>query len=147
MINFLAIMEKAVYTLGLITLQDQKIKSNNYHFWCVGRLINILVLFLLQHLSWIERYSTMKIGRFFSVWVYYHVSLNRQYALLNTLMDKIQLKTIDLGNIYLVIEHWVGAKSTHDPLYFCLLDLILYVQSTTFQIYRDMSSWVEPVLS
>ena len=28
---------------------------------------NILVLFLLQHLNWIERYSTMKIGRFFFV--------------------------------------------------------------------------------
>ena len=27
--------------------------------------MNILVLFLLQHLNWIERYSTMKIGRFF----------------------------------------------------------------------------------
>ena len=67
MINFLIIMEKAVYTLGLITLQDQKLKSNNYNFLCVGRLIIILVLFLLQHLSWIERYSTMKIGRFFFV--------------------------------------------------------------------------------
>ena len=66
MIKFL-ITKKAVYTLGLITLQDQKIKSNNYLFLCVGRLINILVLFLLQHLSWIERYSTMKIGRFFFV--------------------------------------------------------------------------------
>ena len=58
-------MEKAVYTLGLIILQDQKIKSNNYHFLCVGRVTNILVLFLLQHLSRIERYSTIKIGRFF----------------------------------------------------------------------------------
>ena len=55
MIYFLMIMEKAVCTLGLITLQDQKIKSNNYHFLCVGRLINILVLFLLQHLNWIEK--------------------------------------------------------------------------------------------
>ena len=67
MVNFLMIMEKAVCTLGLITLQGQKIKSNNYHFVCVGRLINIFVLFLLQHLNWIERYSTMKIGRFFFV--------------------------------------------------------------------------------
>ena len=67
MINFLMIMEKAVCTLGLITLQDQKIKSNNYQFVCVGRLINIFVLFLLQHLNWIERYSTVKIGRFFFV--------------------------------------------------------------------------------
>ena len=67
MINFLMIMEKTVCTLGLITLQDQKIKSNNYHFLFVGRLIKILVLFLLQHLYCIERYSTMKIGRFFFV--------------------------------------------------------------------------------
>ena len=28
-----------------------------------------------------------------------------------------------------------------------LLDLILYVPSTIFQLYRDESSWVEPVLS
>ena len=66
-INYLMIMEKAVCTLGLITFQDQKRKSNSYHFLCVGRLINILVLFLLQHLKWIERYSNMKIGRFFFV--------------------------------------------------------------------------------
>ena len=67
MINFPFIMDKAVYILGLITLQDQKIKSNNYHFLCVGRLINILVAFLLQNLGLIERYSTIKIGRFFFV--------------------------------------------------------------------------------
>ena len=52
-------------TLGLITLEDKKIQSNNYLFLCVGRLTNILVYFLLQHLNWIERYSTVKIGRFF----------------------------------------------------------------------------------
>ena len=32
-------------------------------------------------------------------------------------------------------------------LYFCLFDLILYVPSTIFQLNRDGSSWVEPVLS
>ena len=67
MINFLMIMEKAVCTLGSITLYDEKIKSNNYQFLCVLHLINILVLFLLQHLNWIGRYSTMKIGRYFFV--------------------------------------------------------------------------------
>ena len=36
-------------------------------------------------------------------------------------------------------QHW---KSD-----FCLFDLILYVPSTIFQLYRDGSSWVEPVLS
>ena len=30
---------------------------------------------------------------------------------------------------------------------FCLFDLILYVPSTIFQLHRDVSSWVEPVLS
>ena len=30
---------------------------------------------------------------------------------------------------------------------FDLFDLILYVPSTIFQLYRDESSWVEPVLS
>ena len=32
-------------------------------------------------------------------------------------------------------------------LMICLFDLILYVPSTIFQLYRDGSSWVEPVLS
>ena len=32
-------------------------------------------------------------------------------------------------------------------LFFFLFDLILYVPSTIFQLYRDGSSWVEPVLS
>ena len=31
--------------------------------------------------------------------------------------------------------------------HFCLFDLILYVPSTIFQLNRDGSSWVEPVLS
>ena len=30
---------------------------------------------------------------------------------------------------------------------FVLFDLFLYVPSTIFQLYRDGSSWVEPVLS
>ena len=30
---------------------------------------------------------------------------------------------------------------------FCLFDLILYVPSTIFQLYRDGYAWVEPVLS
>ena len=32
-------------------------------------------------------------------------------------------------------------------LFVCLFDLILYVPSTIFQLYRDGSSWVDPVLS
>ena len=32
-------------------------------------------------------------------------------------------------------------------MFVCLFDLILYVPSTIFQLNRDGSSWVEPVLS
>ena len=32
-------------------------------------------------------------------------------------------------------------------MFVCLFDLILYVPSTIFQLYRDGSSWDEPVLS
>ena len=32
-------------------------------------------------------------------------------------------------------------------LFVCLFDLILYVPSTIFQLNRDGSSWVEPVLN
>ena len=32
-------------------------------------------------------------------------------------------------------------------LFVCLFELILYIPSTTFQLNRDGSSWVEPVLS
>ena len=32
-------------------------------------------------------------------------------------------------------------------VFVCLFGLILYVPSTIFQLYRDGSSWVEPVLS
>ena len=33
------------------------------------------------------------------------------------------------------------------PWNYKAFDLILYVQPTIFQLYRDGSSWVEPVLS
>ena len=39
--------------------------SSNYQFLCVLRSKNILVLFLLRHLNRFDRYSTMKIGRYF----------------------------------------------------------------------------------
>ena len=43
------------FTLDSISLPEKKIKSNNYHLWCVGRSINILEYFLLGHLNWIKR--------------------------------------------------------------------------------------------
>ena len=35
----------------------------------------------------------------------------------------------------------------YEQMIVCLFDLILYVPSTIFHLYRDESSWVEPVLS
>ena len=54
MISFLMIMEKAVYTLGLITLQDQKIKSNNYHFF-VCRAFDEHFGFIFVATSYLDR--------------------------------------------------------------------------------------------
>ena len=52
------------------------------------------------------------------------------------------------------LEYWIFAWSMFDYYNFqianffvCLIDLILYVPSTIFQLNRDGSSWVEPVLS
>ena len=39
------------------------------------------------------------------------------------------------------------SKKTVLIVFVCLPDLILYVPSTIFQLNRDGSSWVEPVLS
>ena len=37
--------------------------------------------------------------------------------------------------------------STVAVFFVCLIDWILYVPSTIFQLYRDWSSWIEPVIS
>ena len=37
--------------LGIISHQDQKIKSNNYHLLCAVRLINILLIFCYNILT------------------------------------------------------------------------------------------------
>ena len=43
-------------------------------------------------------------------------------------------------------RYYVYAKVGILDQLFCLFDLILYVPSTIFQLNRDGSSWVEPVL-
>ena len=45
-------------------------------------------------------------------------------------------------------DFYSSSKSKYILLITCtLFDFILYVPSTIFQLYRDGSSWVEPVLS
>ena len=40
-----------------------------------------------------------------------------------------------------------GSAQWAQLMFVCFVCLILYVPSTIFQLYRDVSSWVEPVLS
>ena len=48
------------------------------------------------------------------------------------------------GNIIIVLNIFIQIRTDS---FVCLFDLILYVPSTIFQLNRDGSSWVEPVLS
>ena len=66
------------------------------------------------------------------------------------------VKIMDLEIEFIVDKHiWDISKGLFSirtcgidsVVWFCLFDLILYVPSTIFQLYRDGSSWVEPVLS
>ena len=61
--------------------------------------------------------------------------------------NTITLK-IKSHNINSLCVHHNPEPFKHIKTFFvCLFDLILYVPSTIFQLYRDGSSWVEPVLS
>ena len=53
------------------------------------------------------------------------------------------------SHIFTYVQHLntVVYQSVHTLCIFCLFDLILNVPSTIFQLCRDRSSWVEPVLS
>ena len=50
-----------------------------------------------------------------------------------------------LQQAYTLLEYKLQ-KSVESLFFFCLFDLILYVPSQMFQLNRDGSSWVEPVL-
>ena len=41
----------------------------------------------------------------------------------------------------------IEVRIAENLVFVCLIDLIIYVPSTIFQLNRDGSSWVEPVLS
>ena len=73
-----------------------------------------------------------------------------------SLYNKIHLKhsiytDLDTARSYCVYQlflPWNFTKEIQEMVIFlCLFDLILYIPSTIFQLCRDGSSWVEPVLS
>ena len=66
MIDMPMIVDKAVFNIGSITLPDKKINQMISNFVC-QTFHKPFGLFLLRHPNWIDRYNTMKIGRFFFV--------------------------------------------------------------------------------
>ena len=59
--------------------------------------------------------------------------------------SKVRIVYCINGGVIAIVYH--GSIRELKPVFVCLFDLILYVPSTIFQLYRDGSSWVEPVLS
>ena len=55
----------------------------------------------------------------------------------------LDVLVLDETFIYFVRNSYIHSALTRPSLFV----LILYVPSTIFQLYRDGSSWVEPVLS
>ena len=82
----------------------------------------------------------------------YYVKIDGQENIYN-----FRLKCFVYLNLCIVIlnrlQHGSGCFgeytqfSCHLIIQLCLFDLILYIPSTIFQLNRDGSSWVEPVLS
>ena len=64
------------------------------------------------------------------------------HAIVVIYFKKIFMNTIRVSKVF---DPYQDQSSVGPDL--CLFDLILYVPSTIFQLYRDGSSWVEPVLS
>ena len=60
--------------------------------------------------------------------------------------NRIDGKGNDLLYRALVVEFPCAACRCGQEQHLCLFDLILYVPSTIFQLNRDGSSWLEPVL-
>ena len=67
-----------------------------------------------------------------------------QDILMLSIVSKFPLVPFEITSLYRVNIANNGKRAI---TLICLFDLILYVPSTIFQLNRDESSWVEPVLS
>ena len=63
------------------------------------------------------------------------------------MVNLLPLGITDMTIIFLVHCYFIVKKLSVSDILFVLYDLILYVPSTIFQLNRDWSSWIEPVLS
>ena len=63
------------------------------------------------------------------------------------MVNLLPLGISDMIIFFLVHGNFIVEKLIVADILFVLYDLILYVPSTIFQLHRDWSSWIEPVLS
>ena len=113
MINFPIIMEKAVCTSRLITLQDQKIKSNNNHFSCVEHLINIWVYFCFNILT--GSIDTVPRKSDVSFLFEYRSLYAQTYSFLSigTMLISLFRVTSWFETVCNIVTHWVNFRANH----------------------------------
>ena len=63
------------------------------------------------------------------------------------MVNLLPLGITNMTIFFLVHCNFIVKKLSVSDILFVLYDLILYVPSTIFQLNRDWSSWIEPVLS
>ena len=61
--------------------------------------------------------------------------------------NKLTKQTVKILMRRLIRSRLIWIYTVCFALFVCLFDLILYVPATIFQLNRDGSSWVEPVLN
>ena len=89
--------------------------------------------------------QTAPIGAVCSGSTLFASKLNLSVMLGNYLQQTTSADVIFQMHIFLALIRLIIVRSK--LLFVCMFDLILYVPSKIFQLYRDGSSWVEPVLS
>ena len=97
-----------------------------------------------KELPWFQHFrSTKTSNKFLNAWGKIISAENMWVAC----MDRLHLSKLTSYDMILYHRNIKVHQSRYLLLFVCLFDLILYVPSTIFQLYRDRSSWVEPVLS
>ena len=82
-----------------------------------------------------------------ALYFYYASAYVRNWSFANELYQMYPFQIIDLLNIVWLVYMIKMVQYKHMRIFCFLFDLILYVPSTIFQLNRDGSSWVKPVLS
>ena len=116
---------------GIISSETRQSLVSDELFWSSGGIS-------LSHNNTYEGYSYA--GKFFML-LLMSADIFKKKNLSGTLLE-CQTVWIQIRTNKMLVLIWVKTVCK----YVCLFDLILYMPSTIFQLNRDWSSWVEPVL-